>query len=138
MPAPAVLVRSLADARAALEAAAETGGVVRLESAPEAAAAGGPAWFAALVRAAAEEVPGARFEAVLDCGDAAGHAMAGLRAGLGIVRFTGRADVRRRLAGIAAKEGARIEGARRARALDLDAVPARDRAAVLRRWLERR
>jgi hypothetical protein len=79
--APAVVVHAAEQAAAALAAAAGPCGVLLL-SAPGAAGSLGAAWFLALVARAAAEVPGRRHWAALDCGDAPGHALAAIRAGV--------------------------------------------------------
>src|SRR5256885_2135234 len=80
--APVIGIHSLAQAVAALSAAAEAGRPVILASAPDAGIYAGPGWFGAVLRAAREAVPGAQFRPLLDCGDDAGAAMAAIRAGL--------------------------------------------------------
>jgi hypothetical protein len=117
--APAIIVHSLAHAVAALAAAAEAGRPVTLASAPGAGIYGGPGWFGALVVAAREAVPAARCAALLDCGDDSGAAQAAIRAGIEGIIFTGRADVAKRLADIAARRGSRLVGDRPVPALDL-------------------
>src|SRR5438034_5530001 len=74
--APVIIVHSLAHAVAALGAAAETGHPVVIASAPDAGIYAGAGWFAAVLRAAREAVPAAECDALLDCGDDAGAAMA--------------------------------------------------------------
>ncbi len=119
--APVFIVHSLAHAVAALAAAARAGCCVVLASAPDAGAYAGGGWFAALAAAAREAVPDARCRVLLDCGDAAGAALAAIRARVEGVVFTGRADVARRLADIARREGVRFETDQPAAALDLGA-----------------
>ena len=119
--APVFIVHSLAHAVAALNAAARAGRCVVLASAPDAGVYAGGGWFAALAVAAREAVPGTSCHFLLDCGDAAGAALAAIRARAEGVVFTGRADVARRLADIARREGVRFETARPAAALDLGA-----------------
>ena len=70
-----------------------------LLSAPAAAGYAGPAWFAAIAAQVAVEFPALRVEAVLDCGDEAGSALAALRHGLKRVRFAGAEEAAARLAG---------------------------------------
>ena len=91
-----VIVHSFAQARAAARAAAALGVPVTLRSAPGAAGYAGALWFAELIALVQAEVPRAEIVAVLDCADAAGHAMAGLRCGLKRIRFTGRGRARAR------------------------------------------
>ena len=117
--APAFVVHSLAHAVAALAAAAETGTVIMLLSAPGAALYAGPGWWRELVRAARAEAPSARYTALLDCGDDAGAAQGAIRAGVEAIVFTGRPDVAERLTDIAAQSGSRVFAERPAAALDL-------------------
>ena len=74
-PPRAVCVHSLAQARLALGAAREHGVAVTLISAPAAASYAGCGWWRALMLAAGSE------HDLLDCGEAAGYAMAALRVG---------------------------------------------------------
>jgi hypothetical protein len=74
---PAVVVHGLADAQRALR----VGRPVTLLSAPGAALFAGCLWWRALVAAARAAHPATPAQDVLDCGDAAGQAMAALRAG---------------------------------------------------------
>jgi acyl-CoA reductase-like NAD-dependent aldehyde dehydrogenase len=120
-PDPVILVHSLGHAVAALKAAAAARRRIVLASAPDAGSYAGAGWFRALAEAAREAVPQAQFSAVLDCGDAAGPALAALRSQIDGVIFTGRADVARRLAEIALQHGAHLFTARPARAFDLGA-----------------
>ena len=76
-----------------------------LVSAADAGIYAGPGWFAALIEAAREAVPNARFSALLDCGDRPGAALAAIRAQVEGVIFTGRDDVADRLADIARQHG---------------------------------
>lgn len=116
-----IVVHALGHAIGALRAAARAGRPVILASAPEAGVYAGPGWFRAVVEAAREAAPDARFSAVLDCGEEPGAALAGIRAQIEAVVFTGRPDVARRLADIARQQGVRLETARPAAALDLGA-----------------
>lgn len=90
-----------------------------LASPPDAGGYVGPGWFAALVDAAREAVPEARFAALLDCGENVGAALAAIRTGVEGVIFTGRADVARRLADIAQQHGVNFETERPSVTLDL-------------------
>jgi len=114
-------VHSLAHAVAALNAASEAGRGVVLASAPDAGISAGPGWWGALVAAAREAVPAARFTALLDCGDDAGAAQAAIRAGIEAIVFTGRPDVAERLADIARRAGSRLTRERVAPSVDLGA-----------------
>ena len=127
-----VVVHSLADACAALAAAAALGREVTLASAAGAGAYAGPGWFKALTDEAMRVVPTARFDAVLDCGAAPGFVLATLQFGLKRVRFTGGDEAGLRLQAIAAQRGAVIE-TEAVPALDLRGV--RQPEARCRAWL---
>src|SRR5882762_10977666 len=103
-----IVVHSLGHAIAALTAAARAGSRVVLASAPGAGSYVGPGWFGALVAAARETVPEARFFALLDCADDIGAALAAIRSEIEGVVFTGRADVARRLADIPRQQMRRV------------------------------
>ena len=90
-----------------------------LASAPGAGSYVGPGWFGALVEAARETVPEARFFALLDCADDVGAALAAIRSEIEGVVFTGRADVASRLAEIASQHRVRLIIDRLPVALDL-------------------
>jgi hypothetical protein len=90
-----------------------------LASAPGAGSYTGPGWFREVVAAAREAVPDAQFTAFLDCGDDVGAALAAIRSEIDGVVFTGRADVARRLADIAAQHGVRFMTNRSPPTLDL-------------------
>jgi hypothetical protein len=90
-----------------------------LLSAPGAGSYVGPGWFREVMAAARETVPGARFSALLDCGDDAGAALAAIRSEVEGVLFTGRPDVARRLADIACQHGVQFLRDRPVPALDL-------------------
>ena len=79
-----------------------------LASAPSAGSYVGPGWFGAVIDAARQAVPDARFSALLDCGDDIGAAQAAIRSEIEGVVFTGSADVARRLADIARQHGVRL------------------------------
>lgn len=103
-----VIFHALDHARAAVTAAAEARTPLILRTAPGAAAYAGAGYLKAVVDRARAATPDAQVQAVIDCGDDAGLALAALRAGWGALRFTGAEDVRRRLAAIAAAKGARL------------------------------
>ncbi len=127
-----VVVHSLDHARAALRAAEALGVAVTLTSGPGAAGYAGPAWFRELIAAARTEHPRAEVTAVLDCGDAPGHAMAALRAGLKAIRFDGRPAVAERVAELARGYGAVVEPPR---GTALDLAEAVDAYAACHAWL---
>jgi fructose/tagatose bisphosphate aldolase len=114
-----IIVHTLAQAIAALSAAARVGRPVVLISAPDAGGYVGSGWFKALVAAAREAVPDISCSTFLDCGDNVGAALAAIRAEVEAVIFTGRPDVVRRLADLAQQHGVRVETKRPAAALDL-------------------
>ena len=118
-PDPVIIIHSLTQAIAALSAAASAKRAIVLASAPDAGGYVGPGWFVALVTAARQEVPEARFIALLDCGDSVGAALAAIRAEVEGVIFTGRADAAGRLADIAQQQGVAFETERPAAVLDL-------------------
>jgi len=127
-----IVVHSLADARAALVAAAALGRDVTLASAAGAGAYAGPGWFKAMTDEARRAVPAAQCDTVLDCGAAPGLALAALQFGLKRVRFIGGEAVHRRLQAIAAQFDAAIE-TETVPALDLRGV--RQPEARCRAWL---
>jgi hypothetical protein len=104
----AITIHGLADARAALTAAQALRVPVTLISGPGGGSYAGPAWFNAVVREARAAFPDVRVTAILDCDDAAGHALGAFRAGTRAVRFTGRDDVAAKLRDIAAEIGAEL------------------------------
>jgi hypothetical protein len=108
---PVIIVHNIAHARAAAGAALAAGIRVRLRSAPGAARYAGAAWFAALIAIVCEEFPAADIEASLDCATDAGLALAALRSGIPLVRFTGPAAVKRKIAAIARAYGAALDDA---------------------------
>jgi delta 1-pyrroline-5-carboxylate dehydrogenase len=118
-PNPVIIIHSLPQAIAALRAAASAGRPIVLASAPDAGGYVGPGWFRALVTAARQAVPEARFSAFLDCGDNVCAVLATIRAEVEGVVFTGRTDVARRFADIARQHGVSVETGRPAVALDL-------------------
>ena len=105
----ALVIHDLDQARAALSAARDLGAPVLLVTAPGAAMAGGPLYLKVLLEAAAADVAGARWSALIDCGDRAGDVFAALDAGWTRLAFAGTADARARLADLADARGARLE-----------------------------
>ena len=112
-----VIVYSLAQARAAIEAAA--GRPLILMSHRDMAGFMGPLWFKALVEEAVVGSPGANVTALLDCADEAATTLGALRCGFKLVRFTGPEDQRARLENIARQLGAHVEGGTDDEPLDL-------------------
>ncbi len=113
----ALIFHSFDHVRAALTAARDFDQPVRLLTAPGAAAAVGPGVLKAMVEDAAAAVPGARFDALIDCGSQPGIAMGALRAGWRHLVFQGDAVVQPKIADLARQHGA---------VLDTAAPPARD------------
>jgi hypothetical protein len=132
-PRPQIIVYALADACAALQAAAEQNMAITLVSPPGAAAFAGPGWFRELMAQARDAVPGARFDSVLDCAGEAGHALAAIREGVEAICFNGPDAARRKIEDIAAQAGCALVGIDYAHALDLDQVA--DAQAACRDWL---
>lgn len=130
----AVTFLNLDQAEAALQAAQSLDTRVTLLSAPDAAASVGPGWFDAVVALASQRVPEAEFDAVLDCGAAAGDALAALRHGVKVIRYSGANQVA--ISEIAEQQGAFVLQERPV-SLDLsDAAQAgQDLATACREWL---
>ena len=133
---PVIIIHSLGQAIAALTAAARAGHPIVLASAPDAGGSVGPGWFGALVAAAREAVPEARFRTLLDCGDNVGAALAAIRSEIEGIVFIGQADVARRLADIARQHGVLFGEERPAAALDLGEDLFASRESVERRCVE--
>jgi hypothetical protein len=130
-PPPAVMVHSLAHARAALA----PGLPVTLLSAPGAALYAGVGWWLALVAAATNGRPAPPH--VLDCGAAAGRALEALRAGQPAVVLQAVPRIFVEIALAAADRGATLLPVAPP-SLDLAAIdPSRPGATrMLTRWLE--
>ena len=116
----AAVVADAAQARAALAAAPECR--VLLLGPRDGAARLGVGYFKALLDLLRGEHPGRDFVLAVDCGDAAGLALAALRVGIEAILFDVDAARRRRLADIARQCGAALI-ARPANAVDLTAAP---------------
>jgi hypothetical protein len=127
-----VVVHDLDHARIALTVARELGKPVTLLSAPAAASAVGPAWFASLVRTARAEFPDVEVDAILDCDRAAGRAMAALQTGFNGIVFTGSTAILLKLADIGEDQRCTLYDLR-PDALDL--LDQKDPAAACRAWL---
>lgn len=133
-PARRIVVHYLGHARAALAAAESLGLPVTLMSPYAASGYLGPAFFADIVELARAEHPGVAVEAILDCGDAAGDALAALRHGLKAIRVDLRPDVRAKIADIAEQLGARLDDEESPECLDL--LDLRDPEKACREWLK--
>lgn len=132
MTARAVIIHSIDHARAALAAATRRDCPIVLYSAEGAAAYAGAAWFSAVVAAARSDYPTARCEAVLDCGDHAGLALAALRLGCRAIVLRGPAALRGKIAAIAKVRAARLVSGPK-EALDLRHCP--DPESAVMTWL---
>jgi hypothetical protein len=130
---PRVIVHSLEHALAALQAAEERNIAVTLASASGAGAFAGPRWFLAVLAEAARAHPRATCDAVIDCADEPGTAMAALRAGAKRIAFAGGGEAAGKLAEIAAAANAAIEA--RAEVTALDLLDERDPLAACRVYL---
>ncbi len=105
---PHIIVHTLAETCAALQAAAEAEVFVTVQSPPNAVRSLGIGYFQAMLDAARRQVPAARSLGVLDCGPAPGLAVAALKAGIEAVRVTAEPAVLDKLAEIATQSGARL------------------------------
>jgi hypothetical protein len=129
---PAVLVRHIEDAIAALQAARTMKRPVTLLSPDEAALWLGPGWLVVIAKEAAKAEPGAKCKTLLDCADRPDLAQAALRQGTDGIVFTGKPKVATKLTDIAASYGA-VFLRRRPPALEL--ARARSPEDALRQWL---
>ena len=131
---PAIVVHDLDQATAALRASAAAEIPVTLWSARGAAAYAGLGFLASVFAQAAEAVPEADHDAVVDCRGSAVLAHEALRQGFAGVAFAGRGVMRKTLQAIADEHGGRLVTAGPGRgALDLahSAAPERDSADYL-------
>jgi 2'-5' RNA ligase len=103
-----VVIASLPEARAALEAARSSGVAAELESPPDAASIYGVLWFAELNRALAAEFPDVPFTLTLDCGERADFAHAALVEGIKRIRFNGHPEAAKALRDVAEQSGAEL------------------------------
>ena len=87
------------------------------------------------MRLIGEEYPDLSVEAVLDCGDAPGHALAALRQGVTAIALTARPEIRRKIEAIAARGGAQLM---RRPAHIFTAAPLSGDGAALTKWFDRR
>jgi len=94
---PTIIVHSLDNALAAAAEAVTADSAVTIRSAPGAAGSAGVGWFAAVIDIVRTRHPTARLSFVLDCADEAGTALAALRCGINVIRFSGSSDAADRL-----------------------------------------
>jgi fructose/tagatose bisphosphate aldolase len=105
---PAITVQDWAQTRAALEAARSEGRAVFLCSPQGASAWLGAGYWAALQQRARAEFPDLDFTLALDCGDAAGDAMAAIRTGVAAIVFRGAGETLAKLQDMARQAGAEV------------------------------
>jgi hypothetical protein len=101
----AILVRDWRTTEAALRAARESGTSPTLVTPKDAASFYGAGYLAALQDRARVEFPDVAFTLVVDCGDAPGHALACLRAGVKLISMDPMND---KIADIARQMGAEL------------------------------
>jgi hypothetical protein len=134
---PAVVVHDATGAAAALRLAGRRG--VILLSIPGAAGSLGAPWFLAMLRQAAMALPDPPppWCAALDCADAAGHALAALRAGARLLILAPDCPAHGAVTAAAAQVGATVWPRRPAPALDLRTLDLRRAGARARlaAWL---
>ena len=128
-----IVVHHFDHAHIALAVAGDLGVPVLLVSPLGFAGYAGPLYFLEMCASASACVPGADFAAVLDCGNAAGDALAALRAGIDTVAFGGPEIQFDRLANFAEKRGARVV---RRPSDTLDLADFENPRAALAAWLE--
>ena len=100
-----ILVRDWRQTKAALEAARAEGTSPTLVTPHDAASFYGAGYLAALQDRARQEFPDVAFTLVVDCGDAAGHALACLRAGVKTISME---PINEKVADIARQMGAEL------------------------------
>ena len=127
---PQIVVYALADACAALQAAAKQNTEITLVSP---AGFAGPGWLNELVAQARDAVPGAAFDSVLDCAGEAGLALAAIREGVEAICFDGPDDVRAKIEDIATQAGCAVVEIDYEHALDLD--QSANASTACRDWL---
>lgn len=108
MAEPVIIVRTLAEAEAALAAAAEAGRAIVLLSPPGGALSAGAAFYAALAHEAAARHPAARFALRVDCADDTGAALGALRIGIPEISCRASRASKARLAALARRHNARL------------------------------
>ena len=121
LPPRCILIHDHPQAQAALAVATELGVAVKLRSAEGAVGYLGPAYFRGL-------------DVVLDCGEAPGHALAALRAGVKRIRLRATPETLARIADIARQLGSELDQTE-APTLDLASVPMGRWSAACHAWL---
>ena len=134
------MIHGLAHARAAASAAADAGRATTIVSAPGAAGYAGAVWFAQVIAQARAANPAAQIEAVLDCADMAGWALAAIRdGGVDAIRLAASAAVVTKIRAIARETGIRVVTGGAEPCLDLRSIEIRgidDIQAACRDWIE--
>lgn len=134
-PGPVVIVHHIQQVRRAVAAAVAAQRPITLLSAPDAAAAIGPAVFQSMIDVVLAENPSlpAAIDAVIDCGSDPGHALKALREGCKRLRIDADDTVLAKLRDMAGADGLVLAGGPLP-ALDLSDFANTD--AVLLNWLE--
>jgi len=107
-PLPVIVAHDLEQAEAALRASAASGVPVCLLSAPHAAAVIGAPALIEMFAAASKQAKHSPARTVIGCGDAAGRAMAALRAGATSIAFDTASPAADRIASLAKRHGAEV------------------------------
>ena len=89
----AVVIHGLVDARRACHIARDLGVEIQLVSSTDAVSYIGPTWFFNITLRVKQEFPDVVINTVLDCGDAAGGALAAWRAGIKSIHYAGNNNV---------------------------------------------
>jgi hypothetical protein len=116
-----VVVLDWQQVKALLEAGGAGGRTLTLVTPRAAAETYGAGYLGALQDRADQEFPDVAFTLIVDCGDAAGYAMACLRAGVRTVSLQGAPEIVAKVADIARQKGAAVVE-RPAQPLDLAAA----------------
>ena len=104
----AVVIHGLVDARRACHIARDLGVEIQLVSSTDAVSYIGPTWFFNITLRVKQEFPDVVINTVLDCGDAAGGALAALRAGIKSIHYAGNNNVAHKIEDIANQRGAEL------------------------------
>lgn len=127
-----VVVHTLEQAHAALEAAAELKQSIVLQSAPDAIFYAGGLYLFHMFKQARAACPKAKAIFILDCADAGAEAIAAMQTGHTHIRSSAAPELRKKLADIAAQHGVTLYTGND-EALDLAKV--RDTKNACKHWL---
>ena len=105
MKGPSILIRDWRQMETVLKAARAVGSAPTLVTPENAASTYGAGYLAALQDRARQEFPDVAFALIVDCGDAPGHALACLRAGVRLISMSGPNE---KIADIARQMGAEL------------------------------